>query len=402
MTRPRVLVVHYSAPGVLGGVEQVMAAHARGLREAGHAVTIASGHGGMPLELRGVAHVRIPELSARAPAVQRAFTALANGDVPPELPALSARIARLLRPHVLRAGSVIVHNAFTLHLNPALTLALHALAAEHPGRFIAWTHDLAWVDPQYVAQRHRGEPWDIFARAVAGVRYVAVSEERARQLSELTGLDRAEIVVVPNGVDTVGLLGLSTQGQAVAKKLALLDADPLLLLPARLTRRKRVEAAIDATASLRKRGLNAMLVVTGSPGPHSASNQAYAEELRAKAGEGVHLLFALGIRAPYRLVADLYALADCLVLPSESEGFGIPVLEAGLARLPIVCSDLPPLRAVAGDAATYVPNDAKGEVIANAIATRLATDPLAQLRRSAKAHSWPRIVRDCVIPILEG
>ena len=51
----------------------------------------------------------------------------------------------------------------------------------------------------------------------------------------------------------------------------------------------------------------------------------------------------------------LYALADVLVLPSANEGFGIPVLEAALHRLPIVCSDLASLRAVAGDGATYVP-----------------------------------------------
>ena len=61
---------------------------------------------------------------------------------------------------------------------------------------------------------------------------------------------------------------------------------------------------------------------------------------------------------PDPVVADLYALADVLFLPSREEGFGIPVLEALLRRTPIVCSDLPALREVAGDAATYIDPDA--------------------------------------------
>jgi len=400
VTKRRVLLVHYTAPSVLGGVEQVMAAHAAGLRAAGWDVAIAAGSGTIPRALRGVRPVRIAALSSRDPAVLRDFNALARGEIRPDHAALTGRIERALAPHVRRADRVVVHNAFTLHKNAALTEALEHLALEHPGRFIAWTHDLAWADDQYAAQRHPGEPWDRFARAIPGVRYVAVSEERARQLAELTGLGREEIAVVPNGIDLPLLLGLSPAGSALAARLGLLEADPLLLLPARLTRRKRIEAAIDATAALRARGLAAALVVTGTPGPHNPANTAYAEELGARAGDGVFLLHALGIRASYRVVADLFAIADALVLPSANEGFGIPLLEAGMHRLPIVCSDLATLRAVAGDAATYVPANATGEVIADAIVQRLARDGAAGLRRTAKAHAWPRIVRDCVLPLL--
>jgi glycosyltransferase involved in cell wall biosynthesis len=398
----RVFLIHYSAPSVLGGVEQVMAAHAAGLRAAGWDVAIAAGTGSIPRALRGVRLVRIAALSSRDPAVLRDFSALARGEIRPDHGALVARIERALTPQVRRADRVIVHNAFTLHKNPALTEALEHLALAHPGRFIAWTHDLAWTDAQYAPQRHPGEPWDRFARAIPGVRYVAVSDERARQLAEITGLAREEIAVVPNGIDLPALLGLSPAGSALAARLGLLEADPLLLLPARLTRRKRIEAAIDATAALRGRGLAAALVVTGTPGPHNPANAAYARELAARAGDGVFLLHALGIRASYRVVADLFALADALVLPSANEGFGIPLLEAGMHRLPIVCSDLATLRAVAGDAATYVPANATGEVIADAIVQRLARDGAAGLRRTAKAHAWPRIVRDCVLPILES
>src|SRR5437868_10987333 len=174
---------------------------------------------------------------------------------------------------------------------------------------------------------------------------------------------------------------MSSAGARMAERLDLYRADPLLVLPARLTRRKRIEAAIAATAELRRRGRSAALVVTGPPGPHNAANARYLAELRAQAARapGVHLLHALGIRAPYRVVAVLYALADVLVLPSESEGFGIPLLEAAMHRLPIVTSDIPTLRALAQDAATYVAPDAAGDAIADAV-QRVLDAPGARFR----------------------
>ncbi|MGH3827630.1 MAG: glycosyltransferase, partial [Pseudonocardiaceae bacterium] len=47
--------------------------------------------------------------------------------------------------------------------------------------------------------------------------------------------------------------------------------------------------------------------------------------------------------------------AAALVLPSRDEGFGLPVLEAMATGVPVVCSDLPALREVAGGLATLVP-----------------------------------------------
>lgn len=375
-----------------------MGVHAAALRAAGARVTVVAGRG--RASPRGVRLARIPEVSSTHPAVLRDLRALGRGVVGPEHARLVDRLVRALRPHVARADRVVAHNVLTMHKSLALAEAVALLAAEHPGRVVAWTHDLAWLDPRYAAERHAGEPWDLIARALPGVRYVAVSEERAAQLAELTGLDRSEIQVIPNGIDLALRLGLSPAGARLAERLDLAAADPLLLLPARLTRRKRVEAAIDATLALRRRGHAATLVVTGSPGPHNVANRAYAADLASRAGrvEGVHLLHALGVRASDRVMADLYSLADALLLPSEAEGFGIPVLEAGAHGLPVICSDLPSLRALGCDDATYISPDADGEAIADAVEQRLARDPVARLRRRAREHAWPRILRERVLP----
>lgn len=397
--RRHITLVHYSTPTVLGGVEQVMGMHATGLLEAGAKVTILAGRGGAAP--RGVSIARVREADSRHPAVLRDRAALARGERTKAHDALVERLVRKVRPATLRADRVVVHNVLTMPLNLALTEALARIAQEQPGKVIAWTHDIAAFDPRYDAFAHAGEPWDLIRRALPGVRYVTVSRERAGQLVKLTGLRREDVSVVTNGVDVPKVLGLSAAGARLAERLGILEADPLLLQPVRLTRRKRVEAAIDATAELRARGRNAMLVVTGAVGPHDAMNRAYLRELAAKARkvEGVRLLAAMDIRVDYSQVVDLYALADVLVFPSESEGFGIPMLEAGLHRTPIVCSDLPALRETGGDDPLYVPPDAGGAVIADAILRALDT-PVMRMRARAQAHAWGRVLRERVLPVI--
>ena len=68
---------------------------------------------------------------------------------------------------------------------------------------------------------------------------------------------------------------------------------------------------------------------------------------------------------------DLYLAADLLLFPSLREGFGIPILEAGIARLPVFCSDIPPFRESAGEAAHYFGLDEDPAAIAGRIAAFL-------------------------------
>lgn len=56
-------------------------------------------------------------------------------------------------------------------------------------------------------------------------------------------------------------------------------------------------------------------------------------------------------------VAALYRDATAVVMPSLYEGFGLPLVEAMAFGVPLVCSDIPVLREVAGDAALFAPPD---------------------------------------------
>ena len=127
--RPSVVLVHYTAPSVLGGVEQVMGAHATALRDAGADVTIVAGRGRAP---QGVRLARIPEVDSRNKSVLRDFRSLAQGERTKAHDALVERLVRKLRPIFSKADRVVVHNVMTMPMNLALTEALARLAERHP------------------------------------------------------------------------------------------------------------------------------------------------------------------------------------------------------------------------------------------------------------------------------
>jgi glycosyltransferase involved in cell wall biosynthesis len=182
----------------------------------------------------------------------------------------------------------------------------------------------------------------------------------------------------------------------------------LLLLPVRLTPRKNIELAVRATAHLRAEYPRARLLVTGPPGPHNPANTAYFARLRALRAE-LDLGDAVSFLAeevdgylPDEVIAGLFRLADALVMPSREEGFGIPLLEAGLARLPVFCADIPPLRALGGEDASYFSPDAPPADVARLIAGRLGQDRQYRLAaRVRREYLWERVYSDRIAPLLQ-
>jgi alpha-1,3-rhamnosyl/mannosyltransferase len=87
----------------------------------------------------------------------------------------------------------------------------------------------------------------------------------------------------------------------------------------------------------------------------------------------------------------LYHAAGMFVFPSLSEGFGLPVLEAFACGLPVIASDLPALREVAGTRATWI-EPGPADAIVDAIETLHDQDPdpaaSALGREHARNFTW--------------
>ena len=113
-----------------------------------------------------------------------------------------------------------------------------------------------------------------------------------------------------------------------------------------------------------------------------------AEEVRheiaeaEKEGWAVHLGYVDAAE-----LAALYRGAELVALPSFYEGFGLPAVEALRAGAPLVASDLPVLREVAGDAALYAPPN-RPDLWADRIAEVLADSGLREeLRRRGRERA---------------
>jgi len=402
-SHPRLAILHYTAPPTIGGVESTIAAHARLFADHGYAVKIIAGRG-EPFDAR-VSLETIPHLDSRDASVEQVNRELARGAVTPAFDALVMTIRHALARALADVDICLAHNIATLHKNLALTVALREVARAGPPRLIAWCHDFAWDDPVYASEIRSGFPWDWMRQRWDGVRYVVVSHARRRELARLLAMSEDDIAVVPPGVDALEFLGVGATTARWVRDLALLDAAPLLLLPARVTRRKNIELAIAITAALRDLGHAPKLLVMGPLGPHNPANVAYRDELRAqqdalRVRDRVVLLHEYGAvdEATRR---DLYLLADALLFPSAREGFGIPILEAGLARLPIFCADIPVLRESARADAHYFALDASPAQIAQQIADVLARDARYRLKqRVLREYAWERIFVERIAPLI--
>lgn len=406
----RILILHYAAPPIVGGVEVTIYHHARLLAKAGQEVCVIAGRG--EAFHPAVAFHRIPEVDSRHPEVLAVGEALARGEVPAAFATLRDRLAEQLRPLLADSAVCIVHNAVTLHKNLPLTAALRLLADEGVTHLIAWCHDFAWQDALYTSDLHPGYPWDLLRTPWPGVWYVVVSAHRRARLAELLELPEEAIRVVHPGVDVVEFLKLEPTTGELIKRLDLLAADPLMLLPARITRRKNIEFAVRVTAALIAYKPQATLLVTGPPGPHNPANVAYLESLR-DLREGlemtgrVHFLYECGegettLHVTDAMMADLYRLADAVLFPSRREGFGIPVLEAGLARLPIFCADIVPFHESGEGVAHFFSLDESPPQIARRIAAFLAKDRAHRMRRRIlRRYTWSAILDREIMPLLE-
>ncbi len=287
-----IAILHYSTPPVVGGVEATVAAHAHEMREAGHQVRIIAGRGG---PLPNVEVLVEPTFSSRTEEGTHIAQELATGIVSEAFETRVSQIAERLCQALAGADVLIAHNILTLHRNLPLTTALHRLhSAGLAPPIVAWCHNIAWLDPLLRPELHEGYPWNLLRTPWPDVRYVVVSNNLRLPVARLLGIPSEWVSVITPGVDLESFLKLEPETMALIKRFDLLRADPLLLLPARLTRHKNIEQAVGITGALRRMRARPRLLVTGPPGPPGPASSAYIaylKTLQRETGAGESVLF---------------------------------------------------------------------------------------------------------------
>lgn len=403
----KISLLHYSSPPIVGGVESVLAHHARLMANAGHEVTILAGRGESFDERIKVRILR--RLDSRHPDVMDVKGYLDTGKHTPAFDRLRDEIKKDLLEELKGCDVLIAHNVASLHKNLALTAVLHEEynKPDFP-HLILWHHDLAWTTPRYRDEIHDGYPWDLLRTNWKGVSQVVVSELRRRELAELLNISIAVIKVIPNGVDINAYFKFEPKTIELIERLGLLDADPFFLLPVRLTPRKNIELALKIMAEVQKDFPTAMLLVTGPEGPHNPKNKKY-KELLLSMRNGLDLKGVVHFLAevtsnfmPDAVIADFYRIADALLFPSREEGFGIPIIEAAFSKVPVFCADIPVLHELAGEDATYFDPDANPVEVARQIKARMEAETTSRWGRRAKhGYTWDQIHSRYIKPLLE-
>lgn len=412
----KVAFLHYTAPPVVGGVENVILAHLRLFVEAGYPTLFLAGRGEQAALPRGVDFISIPELDSKHPQILKLSHELDQGRVPADFEHMTSQIAEKLSSALASIDTVIVHNIFTKHFNLPLTAALFRLLDQGMIRHcIAWCHDLSWTSPNSRREVYPAYPWDLLRTYRSDMTYVTISQERRREMVDLFGCSPEQIRIIYNGVDSAELFALSGEGLALINRLDLWEESDLnLLMPVRVTHIKNVELALRVVAALKAKGIRPRLVLTGPPDPHDEMSLKYFQDLRK-------LRKDLGIEQEMRfvyesgpdpaqpfiidvpMVAELMRVSDALFMPSHREGFGMPVLEAGLIGIPVFVSDtVPSADEIGAPDVIRFSHNAEPEPIANLIFNWSKESHVLRLRRRVRQDfTWQSIFKRKIVPLLE-
>lgn len=251
-----------------------------------------------------------------------------------------------------------------------------------PNPTVVTVHDL-----MHLTQPEHGSFWkrtyaeNVLRHAVqVSARVIAVSEETARQLTARFPEVQAKLEVVWNGVDGVFF-------SAGNERAAEPETGERYILYCGNDKPHKNLARLLAAFSLLKRDFPGVcLVLAGVPPGSARRREEQARELGIL--ENVRETGFI----PDGALATLMAGADVFVLPSLTEGFGLPVLEAMAAGAPVACSGRGSLPEVAGDAALLFDPENPGEIAA-AIASLLSSrqrrlEMIERGRRRAAAFTW--------------
>ncbi len=273
------------------------------------------------------------------------FDAPPGPGVVPPMPNVQVRVRPACRGWTQRAlAPALREDGPDVFLAPGLQLP-----AAMPFPAIATAHDLAYrTYPHTFTLRQRWQARaELWRAGRVAAHWVAVSEATRGDLVRLGGISPTRITRIPHGCPPAFAQPAGAAAVHAARRALGLDG-PYFLFIGRLQPRKNL-ARLFAAFSQVADDLPHRLVVAGGPGWR------VDEIYRAHAAAAAHDRIQLAGYVDEALLPGLLTGADALALPSEGEGFGLPLVQALGCGTPVLVADSGALPEVAGDAAVVVP-----------------------------------------------
>ena len=257
------------------------------------------------------------------------------------------------------------------------------------GKKLITVHDLFFMDFPASAGKEAGE---VFFKHAAGSigrsdGIITFSSYTRDQLVTRFDVRPEKVRVIAHGVDRRFLEDIPAAGLESFRDAHRLPASFLLFVGAQEPR-KNLPRLIEALKIVHLHGDRIPLVLAGPPGGDTETIRAMAARLGLE-----HSLIMTGY-LPTDDLPKLYRLATALVFPSLCEGFGLPLVEAMAAGLPVAAAKNSAIPEVAGDAAVYFPAE-DPEVMAGKIRLLLEDAGLraelaARGRQRSLSFTWER------------
>ncbi|TSC72430.1 MAG: group 1 glycosyl transferase [Parcubacteria group bacterium Gr01-1014_38] len=328
----------FEGPSVYAG--ELLPRLSRLLRDRGHEVTTY-----LPASPRGVTIVGEIRVVPGSPFwTQRFFAAALRRDRPDVL-FMPIQMLPLIRPRTMKTVAV-VHDLEFIHYPATYTLANRALLL-------------------------------FFTRHAVrnATQLIAVSQYTKDDVVSTYGRSPTDITVVHHGVAQEQFQN-AEEREGIRERYQL--PERYVLFVGALQPRKNIVGLITAFEELKRSEPAVHLVFAG--GGEWKETQILARIETSSVRNSIHLLR----RVPRDDLAALYSMAAAFVLPSFSEGFGMPVLEAMAAGTPVITSNTSSLPEVVGNAAVLVdPSDPSA--MASAI-LRILRDSSLRQDMVAKGH----------------
>jgi glycosyltransferase involved in cell wall biosynthesis len=421
--RKSVGIIHYTGPaGVIGGVELVIDDHARLLAKAGYEVHLLSANEGGINHANVIEH-GIPLLSPENPRVLTVQEQiLREHNETSDFKALKNEIKTEVLRDLLGVKKCIVHNIPSMPYNFAATAAVSEITDESEIKMVYWLHDSILLREEWkdrigkfpVSLLHHKNPRTVF---------VAPTHFRAKQLREMPEPYRIDnVVVIPNGVSIEEYIKIDQTTKELMSRLGLRFENYIIITPVRVTPRKNIELALQVVDELKHLlgpGREIRLLVTGPP-DHMATKMGmayleYLQEIVEKRGLRDDVIFCHEVINQRRefenghikkwSIADVYNIADLVLIPSKEEGFGLPVIEAGASRKPIFCSRIPPFQELLRDdieANMFDLNEDPKSIAFRIYRSYLEDKVESNFHNVIKRFDWEKVILGKLLSLLSG
>ncbi|WP_311268069.1 glycosyltransferase family 4 protein [Sphingobium sp. WCS2017Hpa-17] len=205
--------------------------------------------------------------------------------------------------------------------------------------------------------------------------------DRLHQISAATfadavaqGHDPAHMALVPCGYRPDRFVASADRATLRAHHGIAPDRFVILSVAALNRGHKRTHHLVDEVAQMPG---DPLLWLDGSLDHGDPDLPAYA---RAKLGDRVRVT-----HVPSAQVADLFALADVMPHAATFEAFGLAIVEAAAAGLPVILHDAPHFRWLLPNSACWIDMTAPGALAT--LLTRIAADPAERHRRQMQDHA---------------